>query len=109
MDASIGIALYIIFPTSGHAVLRYILFKGPFSLEDKMSDKKASKHVKIGVKIGGGPPPGYLWNVELHDRVYAEAVSFLMKISMNTWRNRFANWQDRKIQPAQTQSKSSRW
>ena len=35
------------------------------------------KGLKIGVKEGGGPPPGYQWNVDLLDQAVAEAMSFL--------------------------------
>ncbi len=32
---------------------------------------------KIGVRRGGGPPPGYEWNVELLPQVRGEARAFL--------------------------------
>jgi hypothetical protein len=35
------------------------------------------KPIKVGVKIGGGPPPGYRWNAEILDRAYDEAMAFL--------------------------------
>lgn len=35
------------------------------------------KQVKTGVRIGGGPPPGYQWNVGMIDFVYSEVRAFL--------------------------------
>ena len=35
------------------------------------------KAVKVGVKEGGGPPPGYLWNVDLLGQAFDEAMGFL--------------------------------
>ena len=35
------------------------------------------KSVKVGVKVGGGPSPGYRWNAEILDRAYEEAMAFL--------------------------------
>ena len=35
------------------------------------------KKLKVGVKEGGGVPPGYEWNVLIFDRAYNEAISFL--------------------------------
>lgn len=35
------------------------------------------KPIKAGVKQGGGPPPGYLWNIDILDIAYEEAMSFL--------------------------------
>ncbi len=35
------------------------------------------KPIKIGVKEGGGPPPGYEWNVEILDQAFEEAIEFL--------------------------------
>ncbi len=35
------------------------------------------KSVKVGVKEGGGPPPGYRWNAEILDRAHDEAMAFL--------------------------------
>ena len=37
----------------------------------------ARKPVKVGVKVGGGPAPGYKWNVEILDVAYKEAMGFL--------------------------------
>jgi hypothetical protein len=37
----------------------------------------SKKPVKIGVRIGGGPPPGYAWNADIIDRAYDEAMKFL--------------------------------
>lgn len=36
-----------------------------------------SKNLKLGVKEGGGAPPGYEWNVLILDRAYEESISFL--------------------------------
>jgi hypothetical protein len=36
-----------------------------------------TKPVKIGVREGGGRPPGYQWNVNILDRGYDEAMGFL--------------------------------
>jgi hypothetical protein len=33
--------------------------------------------VKTGVREGGGPPPGYRWNVEIFQRAFDEAMGFL--------------------------------
>lgn len=33
-----------------------------------------SKKLKIGVKEGGGPPPGYLWNALILDDAFREAM-----------------------------------
>lgn len=35
------------------------------------------KPVKVGVKVGGGPPPGYLWNADILDCAFDEAMGFL--------------------------------
>ena len=35
------------------------------------------KPTKVGVKVGGGPSPGYQWNAEVLDRAYDEAMGFL--------------------------------
>src|SRR5262245_56583970 len=42
-----------------------------------MGDEQRRKEVKVGVKEGGGPPPGYSWNVDVLDRAYGDAMSFL--------------------------------
>lgn len=39
-----------------------------------MNDKKK---LKIGVKQGGGPAPGYFWGVVILDMAYNEAMRFL--------------------------------
>ncbi|MGL4423481.1 MAG: hypothetical protein ACRCZF_22685 [Gemmataceae bacterium] len=39
-----------------------------------------SPELKIGVVLGGGPPPGYLWNVALLSMVYPEAMEFLTNV-----------------------------
>lgn len=33
--------------------------------------------VKVGVEKGGGPPPGYVWNVWILDLAFEEAMSYL--------------------------------
>ena len=35
------------------------------------------KQVKVGVRLGGGPPPGYLWNVLILDIGFDEVMAFL--------------------------------
>jgi hypothetical protein len=35
-----------------------------------------SEKLKIGVKIGGGPHPGYLWNVAILDFAFEEVMEF---------------------------------
>ena len=43
-----------------------------------MSDEAPSrKAVKVGVHVGGGPPPGYQWNVAILDLAHREAIAFL--------------------------------
>lgn len=42
-----------------------------------MSDKKKRKKIKIGINQGGGPPPGYLWNVRIIDLAFEEAMRIL--------------------------------
>lgn len=37
----------------------------------------AKKPVKVGVRQGGGPPPGYRWTVQVLDAAYQEAQRFL--------------------------------
>jgi len=36
-----------------------------------------SNEIKVGVRRGSGPPPGYLWTVFLLDFVHDEAMKFL--------------------------------
>jgi hypothetical protein len=36
-----------------------------------------SKPLKVGLKIGGGPPPGFLWNVAFLSLAADDAASFL--------------------------------
>jgi hypothetical protein len=36
-----------------------------------------AKDVKVGVERGGGPAPGYLWNVFILDLAFEEAMGFL--------------------------------
>ena len=42
-----------------------------------MSDSVPRKPVKIGVLQGGGPPPGYLWNIDILDAAFGESASIL--------------------------------
>ena len=42
-----------------------------------MADPHRRKAIKVGVKERGGPPPGYLWNVEVLNRAFDEAMAFL--------------------------------
>ena len=42
-----------------------------------MAEQPGQPSVKIGVKEGGGLPPGYEWNVEIFDQAFDEAMSFL--------------------------------
>jgi hypothetical protein len=37
----------------------------------------ARRALKVGVRRGGGPPPGYRWTVLVPDIAYEEARSFL--------------------------------
>ncbi len=38
-----------------------------------MADESSRKTVKVGVRVGEGPPPGYRWNVEILDLAWKEA------------------------------------
>jgi hypothetical protein len=42
-----------------------------------MDNDPKRKPVKIGVKAGGGPEPGYCWNVLILDRAFEEAMDLL--------------------------------
>jgi hypothetical protein len=42
-----------------------------------MKEKPDRKPVKVGVKEGDGPPPGYQWNVDILDQAFDEGSSFL--------------------------------
>lgn len=42
-----------------------------------MAKDRAKKKIKVGVKEGGGPPPGYRWNVQILDAAFSEAMGFL--------------------------------
>ena len=35
------------------------------------------KPIKVGVKEGAGPPPGYRWSVDVLDRAHDDAMEFL--------------------------------
>jgi hypothetical protein len=37
----------------------------------------SKKQVKVGVRVGGGIPPGYQWNVGILDFAYGEVTGFL--------------------------------
>ena len=39
-----------------------------------MPEGPLRKPVKVGVKEGGGPPPGYQWNVDILDQAFEEAM-----------------------------------
>ncbi|MEX0717448.1 MAG: hypothetical protein WD066_12715 [Planctomycetaceae bacterium] len=41
---------------------------------------KQKRTLKVGVREGGGPPPGYEWNVGLIDFVCAEAVDVVGQV-----------------------------
>lgn len=43
-------------------------------------DVPEKKPVKVGVKVGGGPPPGYLWNVAILNVAYHEAMTVLSEV-----------------------------
>src|SRR5438105_3166685 len=36
-----------------------------------------AREIKVGVQRGGGPPPGYRWNVHILDVAHTEATKFL--------------------------------
>ena len=38
-----------------------------------------AKQVKVGVTQGGGPPPGYCWDVDILDEGFHEVMKFLNK------------------------------
>ncbi len=42
-----------------------------------MAKKPQRKSVRVGVKEGGGPPPGYQWNVDILEQAFEEAQAFL--------------------------------
>jgi mRNA-degrading endonuclease RelE of RelBE toxin-antitoxin system len=42
-----------------------------------MAMQPERKVIKVGVKEGGGEPPGYKWNVEILDQAFEEAMGFL--------------------------------
>ncbi len=37
----------------------------------------ARKQIKVGVKEGQGPPPGYEWNILILDFAFRQAMGFL--------------------------------
>ncbi|HEV3166323.1 MAG TPA: hypothetical protein VGZ22_20020 [Isosphaeraceae bacterium] len=41
-----------------------------------MARQPRRKAVKIGVKVGGGVPPGFLWNVEILNQAFDETMAF---------------------------------
>lgn len=40
-------------------------------------EQPSRKSVKVGVKLGAGPPPGYKWNVDELGQSHDEAMAFL--------------------------------
>lgn len=42
-----------------------------------MAEESSRKTVKVGVRVGEGPPPGYQWNVEILDLAWKEAHELL--------------------------------
>ena len=42
-----------------------------------MAEPSRRRETKVGVRVGGGPPPGYEWNVTILDVAYKEAMEFL--------------------------------
>lgn len=42
-----------------------------------MSEQPGQRPTKVDVREGGGPPPGYQWNVDLFDQAHDEAMGFL--------------------------------
>ena len=42
-----------------------------------MAEQPGRPTVRVGVKEGGGPPPGFKWNVEIFDQAFEEAMAFL--------------------------------
>jgi hypothetical protein len=43
----------------------------------EMAPEPERKEVKVGVREGAGPPPGYQWNVDILDQAYEEAMALL--------------------------------
>ncbi len=54
-----------------------------------MVSEGKKKQVKVGVVTGGGPPPGYLWNVEILNQAYDEAMDFLKEHQYEHLANQF--------------------
>jgi hypothetical protein len=42
-----------------------------------MAKDSGPRRDKVGVRRGGGPPPGYRWHVTILAQVHAEAMAFL--------------------------------
>jgi phage-related protein len=42
-----------------------------------MSEPEQEKRLKLGVRKGGGKPPGYEWNVVMLSQVHDESMAFL--------------------------------
>ncbi|EDL56390.1 hypothetical protein [Gimesia maris] len=47
------------------------------------------KKIKIALKIGGGPSPGYLWNVLLLDGALSDSDRFLEKVQYQHFEQQF--------------------
>lgn len=45
--------------------------------EALVADESEGKKVKVGVRAGGGPPPGYSWTVRILDAAWREARDLL--------------------------------
>ena len=44
-----------------------------------MDEQPLRKPVKVGVREGKGPPPGYEWNIDIIEPSHSESMSFLNK------------------------------
>lgn len=42
-----------------------------------MADDQPRKPIKVGVRAGGGSPPGYKWKVDVLDHAYREAMAIM--------------------------------
>jgi hypothetical protein len=47
------------------------------------------KAVKVGVVIGGGPPPGYQWNGKVLDCAHAESLSLFTEVQRDHLNEQF--------------------
>src|SRR5690606_14708833 len=49
-------------------------------IERSMREQRVGKQpIKVGVRQGDGPPPGYQWNVAVLDFAYNEVMGFVTK------------------------------